>query len=169
MLTIKEYVANYRQVYIYNDDGEILFQTERPYELQFDLNIDKIRNARKLTFAKQDCFEINSSMDCRWGSNNGKDLYIHNSFVDVINTKEKLKFDSHGEKDYKDIYTLKLNCNNGEEIEVESDFYTRTELSPERQMQEKIAAIMTDCLYGNKNVNHYEVEKIMEYLDITIK
>lgn len=168
MLTIKEYVANYRQVYIYNDDGEILFQTERPYELQFDLNIDDIRCARKLIFAKQDCFEINSSMDYRWGDN-GKDLYIHNSFVDVINTKEKLKFDSNGEKDYKDVYTLKLNCNNGEEIEVESDFYTRTELSPERQMQEKIAAIMTDCLYENKNVSNYEVEKMMEYLDITIK
>lgn len=168
MLTIKEYVANYTQVYIYNDDGEILFQTERPYELQFDLNIDKIRCARKLTFAKQDCFEIKSSKDFI-SLTNGKDLYIHNSFVDVINTKEELKFNSHGEKDYKDIYTLKLNCNNGEEIEVESDFYTRTELSPERQMQEKIAAIITDCLYGNKNVNHYEVEKIMEYLDITIK
>ena len=55
------------------------------------------------------------------------------------------------------------------EMVIESDFYTRTEKTEERLEREKIAKIISSCLYGNKTVSHYEVEELMEKLNITIK
>lgn len=55
------------------------------------------------------------------------------------------------------------------EIELESDYYTRTEKTDERLKREEIANIISSCLWSDKNVSHYEVEKLMEKLNITIK
>lgn len=55
------------------------------------------------------------------------------------------------------------------EILVEASYYTRKEADPERANREKIAAAMSEVLYGNKTVSHYEVEKLLEVFNITFK
>lgn len=50
---------------------------------------------------------------------------------------------------------------------VKSDYYTRTEKDAARIEREKIAEIINTCLY-NKTVSHYDVEKIMEKLNISL-
>lgn len=168
MLKVNGYEGNYNQLFIYNDSGEILFKTERPYELNLDIKAD-VRNARKLVFNKKDCFEFKTSANNYYMFRNGKDLYIHNSIIDVITVEEKMAFKTHGETNYKDVYTLKLNYLSGTEIKVESDYYTRTEKTEERLYREKLADIISECLYIGKDVSHYEVERMLEKLDIAIK
>lgn len=165
MLKINGYEGNYNHLFIYNDDGKILYQTERPYELKLDLTIN-VRCARKINFSKKDCFEIKASEN-NGVLRNGKDLYIHNSIVNVINVEEKQVFKTHGETNYKDVYTLKLQ--NGTEMKVECDYFTRTEKTDERLHREKLAKIISECMYSGNDVSHYEVERMLEKLNITIK
>ena len=167
MLKVNGYEGNYNCLYIYNDNGEILYKTERPYDLNLEINVN-VRNARKLNLDKKDCFEIktsNTDMFLR----NGKDLYIHNSMIDIVNVEEKQALKHNGETNYKNVYTFKLNYLNGEEIKVDSDYYTRTEKTEDRLYRENIASIISKCLYGNKSVSHYEVEELLKKLNITIK
>lgn len=168
MLKVNGYEGNYAQLFIYNDNGEILFKTERPYDLNLNITTN-VRNARKIMFNKKDCFEVKTSGENYYLFRNGKDLYIHNSIIDVINVEGKQAFKTHGETNYKDVYTLKLNYLDGTEIKVESDFYTRTEKTKERLYREKLADIISECLYTGKDVSHYEIERMLEKLNITIK
>lgn len=165
MFTVNGCVEKYNRMLIYNDDGQILFKTQRPYELDIDINVE-LRSARKLMFNKHDCFEIKTDADNTYLLRNGKDLYIHNSVIDVIAVEEKESLKCHGETNYKDIYTLQLN---GREMKVESDYYTRTEKTDERLYREKLANIISECMYSGKEISHYEVERLLEKLDITIK
>lgn len=228
-LTINGATTNYNNLFIYDGD-KILFETCRPYELNLEIKNLTIRNARKLSFDKCDCFEIKSNKESYSLSNNGKDLYIHSSIISVEKVEEKQRLQAHGETNYKNVYTLKLNCDsyrwnkhiekitglpkdtpltdydsNGKwgggfsktcnmydtsenhktgeinlfkrwltydkttEIIVESDYYTRTEKTEERIEREKIADIITSCIYSGKTISHYEVEKILEKLNISIK
>lgn len=164
MLKVNGYQTNYKQLYIYNDKGEILYQTERPYELDINLKAD-VRSARKLNFNKGDCFEYKTNTES-YSKANGKDLYVHNSYIDVIKVKEKKHFEAHGETCYKDIYTLKLQDDT--KIEVESNFYTRYEYTQDRINGEQIAEIMSSCIFKG-NISYYEVERMLEKLDIKIK
>ena len=166
MLRVNECEVNYNNMFIYNDDEKILFQTTRPYELNIDINSD-IRNARKLMLNKQDCFEIRTSGGSYNMFRNGKDLYVHTSIIDVIKVEEKVSLKVHGETNYKNVYTLRLQ--DGTEIEVESDYYTRTEKTSDRRYREELASIISECLYSGKSVSHYEVERLLEKLDITIR
>lgn len=166
MLKVNGYEGNYNQMFIYNDDGHILFQTVRPYELQFEISTN-IRSARKIMFNKHDCFEIKTSGENHHLFRNGKDLYVHNSVIDVIEVHEKEALKHNGETNYKNVYTLRLQ--DGTEVKVDSDYYTRTEKTDERLYREKLAEIISECLYGDRYVSHYEVAKMLEKLDITIK
>ena len=168
MLKVNGYEGNYKQFFIYDDNGNILYKTERAYELPLEINVP-IRNARKINFSKKDCFEIKSSYDGTSFFTNGKDLHIHNSVIDVVKVEEKQCLIAYGETNFKDVYTLKLNYLDGKEITVESDFYTRSVKTEDRINREKIADIMSSCLWGDKSISHYEVEKLLEKLDITIK
>ena len=57
MLKINGYEANYEHLFIY--DGEnILYKTERPYELNLEIEGLTVRNARKINFSKNDVFEV---------------------------------------------------------------------------------------------------------------
>ena len=168
-MLINGYEGNYNNVFVYNDNGDILYKTERPYELKFDVDAN-VRNARKLAFNKGDCFEIKTSdTDRGYLFRNGKDLYIHNSIIDVINVEEKQAMKANGETNYKNVYTLKLNYADGAEMKVDSDFFTRTEKTAERLHREELAKIISECLYSDKYVSHDEVERLLEKLDITIK
>ena len=166
MLKVNGYERNYNNLFIYNDNCEILFQTERPYDLDIDFTTN-IRNARKLILNKKDCFEIKANKNSDYLFRNGKDLYIHNSVIDVVNVEEKQVFEAHGETCYKDVYTLRLQ--DGTEVEVESDFFTRTEKTNDRLYREKLAEIISECMYGGNYISHYGVEKLLEKLDIIIK
>lgn len=55
------------------------------------------------------------------------------------------------------------------EITLESDYYTRTEKTAERLQREEIVKIISSCLYSGKTVSHFEVERLMEKLNISIK
>ena len=165
-MTVNRYAGNYNHVYIYNDDGVILFQTARPDKLNFDLTIN-IRHARKLILNKQDCFEIKTSDDIFPMFRNGKDLYIHNSIVDVVKVEEVVALQVSGATSYHDVYTLRLQ--DGTQRMIESDYYTRTEKTDERLYREKLAGIISECLFSGKHVSHYEVEEMLKRLEITIK
>ena len=167
MLKVNNYEGNYNRLFIYNDEGTILFQTRRPYELNFGIEVS-IRNARKPVFTKHDCFEIKTPYGEHSGLfTNGKDLYIHNSIIHVISKEEKVALKCHGETNYKDVYTLALPDRTI--IKVESDYYTRTEKDDARLYREKLASIISECMYTGKYVSHYEVEEMLKKLDITIK
>lgn len=165
MLKVNGYEEDYNQLFIYNDDCAILFKTERPYGLDLDLTIN-IRRARKMCLSKHDCFEVKSS-NTNTIMRNGKDLYIHNSVINVVGVEENKCFEAYGETCYKDVYTLRLM--DGTEIKVDSDFYTRTEKTEDRLYRERLAQVISDCLYSGKHISHYEVERLLEKLDITIK
>lgn len=228
MLKINGYEANYNNLFIYEGEN-ILYTTSRVYDLKFELEGLKIRNARKINFAKADIFDVKTS-DKNSFFKNGKDLYIPSSVISVESVTEKEVFEHDGETNYKNVYALKLHCDahiwnthiekvidlpsniplqdydkngifssgfsknhntyeyhtlakTGEErllkkwmtydaiteIELESDYYTRTEKTNERLQREEIASIISSCLYGDKSVSHYEVDKLMEKLNITIK
>ena len=98
---------------------------------------------------------------------NGKDLYIPTSVLKVVKVEEKVAFQSHGETNYKDYYTLRFA--DGTEVVAESDYYTRCEKTEERLYREDLAKIISSCLYSNKTVSHYEVEELLKKLDISIK
>lgn len=166
MLKINGYEGNYNKLFIYNDDKDILYMTTRPYDLPVSITAN-IRSARKLSLNKSDCFEIKGDPDSHRLFTNGKDLYIHNSIIDVLSVTEKVALKVHGETNYKDVYTLRLQ--DGTTIEVESDYYVRTEKTDDRLFREKLASIMSECMYTGKNVSHYEVEEMLKKLDITIK
>ena len=165
MLKINGYEGNYNKLFIYNDDSVILFITERPYDLPISITAN-IRSARKLMLNRSDCFEIKGDPGHRLFTN-GKDLYIHNSVIDVLSVTEKVALKVHGETNYKNVYTLRLQ--DGTTIDVESDYYTRSEKTEDRLFREKLANIMSECMYTGKNVSHYEVEEMLKKLDITIK
>lgn len=54
------------------------------------------------------------------------------------------------------------------EFIVKSDYYTRTEKDAARVEREKIADIINSCLH-NKSISHYDVERMLEKLNISIK
>jgi hypothetical protein len=165
-MTVNKYAGNYNHVYIYNNDGVILFQTANPDNLNFNLTIN-IRHARKLILNKQDCFDIKTSDDGFSMFRNGKDLYIHNSIVDVVKVEEVVALQASGAIAYHDVYTLRLQ--DGTQRMVKSDYYTRTEKTNERLYREKLAGIISECLFSGKHVSHYEVEEMLKRLEITIK
>ena len=164
MLKVNGYEGNYNSLYIYNDDAQILFQTNRPYELNIIINTT-IRSARKLILSKHDCFEIKTSGDRLF--TNGKDLYVHDSVIAVLGVEEKVALKCHGETNYKDVYILKLH--DGSIIKVEIEYYTRTEKYDDRLYREKLASIISECMYTGKDISHYEVEQLLKKVDITIK
>ena len=166
MLKVNGCETNYNQMFIYNDGGEVLFQTIRPYEMNIDISAP-VRNARKLMFSKQDCFEIRTSGDNFYLFRNGKDLYVHTSIIDVVKVEEREYLKVHGETNYKNVYTLKLQ--DGTMVEVESDYYTRTEKTEDRAYREQLASIISECLYSGKSISHYEVERLLEKLEIKVK
>lgn len=53
------------------------------------------------------------------------------------------------------------------EIEIESDYYTRTEKTEQRLYEEEIAKIMSECSGGN--LSHYDVRRMLEKLEINIR
>ena len=71
----------------------------------------------------------------------------------------------------KETYVCKkwLTYDSISELVIDSDYYTRTEKDEERLHREKIAEILTDCTYSNTHISHYEVARILEKLDISIK
>ena len=71
----------------------------------------------------------------------------------------------------KETYTCKkwLTYDKLEEITLESDYYTRIEKDEDRKNREEIAKIISECLYGDKSVSHFEVDKMLEKLNITIR
>lgn len=225
---INDYVANYNNLFIYDENGNILFNTCRPYDIDLEIKDLEIRSARKLNFSKMDVFEIKAEKN-EW-NRNGKDLYIPCTIISVESVTEKLESNHDGQKNYQNIYSLKLHCDayrwerhiekvtdlpnnmplkdydpNGIfsdgyskerntysigknyktketciykrwltydkiiEIELKSDFYTRTEKDEARLYREQIAEIMTELGYNNKPISHYEVARFMEKLNITIK
>lgn len=166
MLKVNGCEVNYNNMFIYNDDEKILFQTTRPYEMNIDISAP-VRNARKLMLNKHDCFELKASSGSYNMFRNGKDLYVHTSIIDVIKVEEKVSLKVHGETNYKDVYTLRLQ--DGTEIEVESDYYTRTEKTEDRAYREQLASIISECLYSGKSISHYEVERLLERLEIKVK
>ena len=54
-------------------------------------------------------------------------------------------------------------------ILITSPYYTRIEKDTARQDREKLAKIISGCLYSGKTVSHYEVENLLEKLNISIK
>ena len=86
-----------------------------------------------------------------------------------VPSKESRRFHQmKGDKDYNLIhwyYTMEPLTENY----YSSDFYTRTEYSEERKELKRIAAIMTECMYGNDRVYDSNVERMLEKLNITIK
>ena len=227
MLKINGYEVNYEHLFIY--DGEnILYKTERPYELNLEIEGLTVRNARKINFSKNDVFEVKAEKS-EYMFRNGKDLYIPVSVISIESVTEKQHNKFNGETNYKNVYTMKLHCkafkwnqhiekvyipdgmtleeydSNGKfgsgfsrtcnmydvvenyktnesnvikryltydavtEMTIDSDFYTRTEKTEDRLEREKIAEIISSCLYGDKTVSHYEVEALMKKLNITIK
>lgn len=68
------------------------------------------------------------------------------------------------------IFKRYLTYDKKTEITVESDFYTRTEKDTDRIEREKIAEIISECLYSkNTTVSHYEVAAMLKKLNISIK
>ncbi len=55
------------------------------------------------------------------------------------------------------------------ELVIDSDYYTRTVKDADRIEREKIAEVLSSCLYSGKSVSHYEVARILEKLNVTIK
>ena len=47
--------------------------------------------------------------------------------------------------------------------------YSKTEKTPERLHREKLAAIINDNKIFSRAVSHYDIEKLLQYFDITIK
>lgn len=229
-MKINNYTANYNNIFIY--DGEkIVFETCRPGDIDLELFGLEIRSARKANFSKNDCFEMKACKNNEYRSfTNGKDLYIPVSIFELVSVEEKKHMEHDGEKNYKNVYTFKLNCDaykytkhwekvtdlpkdmplsqydaNGKfgggfskdcnmydfstnyktkeeyitkkwltydavtELVIDSDYYTRTEKDDDRLEREKIADILSSCLYSGKTVSHYEVSEILKKLDVTIK
>ena len=54
-------------------------------------------------------------------------------------------------------------------ITVRGDYITRSEKSADRIERERLAEIINSCLYSNKTITHYEVEKLLDKLDIKVK
>lgn len=92
----------------------------------------------------------------KWGSGFSKTCTIYKT-SENFKTKET------------NVFKYWLTYDRMTEIVVESDYYTRTEKTPERIERERIAEIMTECIYYGKTISHYEVERIMEKLNISIK
>ena len=87
MLKINGYEVNYEHLFIY--DGEnILYKTERPYELNLEIEGLTVRNARKINFAKNDVFEVKAEKS-EYMFRNGKDLYIPVSVISIESVTEK--------------------------------------------------------------------------------
>ena len=55
------------------------------------------------------------------------------------------------------------------EILIESSRYTRIEKDAERVEREKIADIMNEKKIFYKDVSHYEIEKLLQYFNVTLK
>lgn len=49
------------------------------------------------------------------------------------------------------------------------DYISRIERDDARKDREKIAEIISSCLYGNNTVSHYEVARMLQHLNITVK
>lgn len=244
-------IHNYEQINIYNENGVIFSTTRGGFDrvtikdgkvqthysdsvYEIDLPIDKIRNARKIDFSKNDVFAFNYMPPNRYDIRNGKAIYIPAKYITVENIGEYLSIETSGEKDFLTLYKFtfanpqtisepqfeRIICDNytlsenerfssgcgkdkdhacvstfdtsentfykksGRPAEkgvikryyadivynsflVKSDYYTRTEKDAARIEREKIAEIINSCLY-NKTVSHYDIEKIMEKLNISL-
>ena len=70
----------------------------------------------------------------------------------------------------KETYVVKkwLTYDVVEELTLESDCYTRIEKDENRNEREEIANILEDCLFSG-SVSHFEVARMLEKLNITIK
>lgn len=221
--------TNYDAMYIYNPENGVIFKTVRPYDWEIELEGLAIRNARKINFAKGDCFTVATDEKDRFYGRNGKDLYIPDSILEVVSITEKQAATISGETNYKNVYELRVHCAAHQWIEhreiienfpektpiteydprgvwgegyrrntntyhifthwktnetkvvkqwltwdtitsatLESDYYTRSEKTADRIEREKIAAAINDALNG-KRISHYDVEKLLEVVDIKVK
>lgn len=86
-------------------------------------------------------------------------------------SKDFNMYDTHTNFKTKEEYICKkwLTYDRVTELTIDSDFYTRTEKDAGREERERIAEIMTECCYSNTYISHYEVARILEKLNITIK
>lgn len=133
--------TNYKNIYVLEFHCEA-FRWNTHYEKLNDFPPD-------MTIEK---YDING----KWGSGYSKEHNMYDVHEDPITGKTWVS------KQYLtyDVMT---------EITIESDYYTRTEKTDERIEREKIANIISSCMYGTNSISHYEVERIMEKLNISIK
>lgn len=111
------------------------------------------------------CDNYTLSENERFSSGCGKDK--NHACISTFDTSENTFYKKSGRPAEKGIikrYYADIVYNS---FLVKSDYYTRTEKDAARIEREKIAEIINSCLY-NKTVSHYDVEKIMEKLNISL-
>ena len=118
---MKIQVSNYEQINIYNESGVIFSTIRGGFEratikdgkarthyndtvYEIDLPVDKIRNARKIDFSKNDVFTINHMPKDRYDIRNGKAIYLSTKYITVENIGEYLSIETSGEKDFLTLY-----------------------------------------------------------------
>lgn len=112
------------------------------------------------------CDNYTLSENERFSSGCGKDK--KHACISTFDTSENIFYKKSGRPAEKGIikrYYADIVYNS---FLVKSDYYTRTEKDAARVEREKIAAIINDCLY-NKTISHYDVEKMLDKLNISIK
>ena len=101
-----------------------------------------------------------------FGSGCGKDK--KHAVISTFDTSDNVYYKRSGKPAEKGIIKYYFQDVIYNDFIVKSDYYTRTEKYEARREREKIADIINTCLY-NKTVSHFDVEKIMERLNITVK
>lgn len=114
---------HYGQINIYDESGVIFSTVRGGFERAtitggkcstyyanrvyiIELPIENIRNARKLSFDKNDVFSINFIPNDRYTIRNGKALYIPSKYINVESIGEYLSIETSGEKSFSTLYKL---------------------------------------------------------------
>lgn len=152
-------VENIGEYLIIETSGEKDFLTLYKFTFAFPQTINEPQFERII------CDNYTLSENERFSSGYGKDK--DHACISTFDTSESTFYKKSGRPAEKGIIKRYYGDIVYDSFFVKSDCYTRTEKDAARIEREKIAEIINSCLY-NKTVSHYDVEKIMEKLKISL-
>ena len=149
--------------------GEYLSMTgngEKNYLTLYRLTFAIVQTVSEPKFERIICDNYTLKDGEKFGGGIGRDKeHAIISTFDTSESKIAARTNRPGEKGiikhyFEDVQSI--------EFIAKSDYYTRTEKDAARVEREKIAEIMNTCLHG-KTISHYDVEKMLDKLNITTK
>lgn len=139
---------------------------EKDYLTLYKLTFVNVQTVKEPKIDRVICDNYTLKDGEKFGSYYGPDK--DHAIISTFDTSESIFIKKAGKPAEKGILKHYLEDVQYKELIVKSDYYTKTEKDAARIEREKLAEIMTACLH-NTSFSHYDIERLLQKLNISIK